>query len=255
VVPVFNDVIAYNLKSTIYSFSLNQKIEIPAVQLLTPEDEREFIINTTNEVRFSWQKNDEASNYNIILADNPRFKNPLINNTTSDLFLVWRVTSSELHEGGYYWQVTAVDSDGNRSKPSDIRMFSAKIPKTPITAPENLMPRAIYRIGPAVLRQSRSLRLSWNIVSGANAYILTMRRADNNTIIITTILYTNSWTIPNLATLGNGEFIWQIEGIKIDPQGLITERGNSASSRFIIDVPKPEKVEALPPSVPLYGRE
>ncbi|GHV20160.1 hypothetical protein FACS189494_03360 [Spirochaetia bacterium] len=363
VVPIFNSEAALNLQSAVYSFRLNRNTELPAVQLLTPEDESEIIIDTTDEIRFSWKKIDEASNYNILLADNPRFKNPLINNETSGLFSVWQLNAVRPHEGEYYWQVTAIDSEGARSNTGDIRQFSAKTlaslspprirllspadgaavpsyrsvqdapvlswaaetkaekirlilgtnpnpradaengkaildintqgrtllglpylkeglyywtieaetidgkdisPPSPfsfritpvnIAPAENLRPQSGYKIGPPQLREDRSLRLSWNVVSGANAYIFTLRRADNDAMLTTEILYRNTWTVSNLASLGNGRFNWQIEGIIIDAAGLITARGRPAMSNFVIDVPTPENAEIVPPNAPFYGRQ
>ena len=114
-----------------------------------------------------------------------------------------------------------------------------------LQAPVNRLPMEGHRIGIEQLRESNSIIFSWSAVSGANAYIFTLyQNTANGRRQIIRVPQGNhrSWTLENIATLGNGTFIWQVEAVNRSSAGTIESRGRIGENSFIIDVPPPGQV-------------
>ena len=76
---------------------------------------------------FSWRQDPESESYIIKIADNPELKNPLIDYNISENYftLKQKKDRKKIKEGRWYWSVTVQDSEGNISKPSEVRTFFA----------------------------------------------------------------------------------------------------------------------------------
>jgi hypothetical protein len=116
----------------------------------------------------------------------------------------------------------------------------------PLPAPLNRLPPAGHRIGIEQRKESNSIDFSWSAVTGANAYIFTIyeQTADGRRQIIRTPPENRrNWTLENIATLGNGTFIWQVEAVNSTPAGTVERRGRIAENYFVIEIPRSGTVE------------
>jgi hypothetical protein len=123
---------------------------------------------------------------------------------------------------------------------------------SPLPAVTERWPENNYRIGPARIRQSRSLTFRWKEVPGANAYIFTLREASGGNILSTETLEETSYTL-DLRRLDRGNFLWQVEAVRQNGES-IERRGTAAENRFTLDIPLPGNPR-LRETGPLYGTE
>jgi hypothetical protein len=121
-----------------------------------------------------------------------------------------------------------------------------------LPAVTNRWPENNYRIGPAQLRQSRSLTFRWKEAPGANGYIFTLMEAPGGNILFTETLAETSYTL-DLRRLDRGNFLWQVEAVR-QSSGVIEQRGIIAENRFTLDIPLPGNPQ-LRETGPLYGTE
>jgi len=124
----------------------------------------------------------------------------------------------------------------------------------PFPPPENRQPVNGYIIGIEELKTQRNIVFRWTAVQGANAYIFTLyeqsasgRRQINN-ITVTS----STWTLENINVLGRGTFVWQVEAVSRNTNGMVVRRGTIGENTFTIDVPLPNPVQMESPGV-LYG--
>jgi hypothetical protein len=103
--------------------------------------------------------------------------------------------------------------------------------------------------------ESESIDFSWSAVQGANAYILTLLGETENgrrQIIRRPPENSTRWTLDNLAALGRGRFVWQIEAVNRGSAGAVEQRGRIGEGSFVIDIPRPAQIEIEDPGT-LYG--
>jgi hypothetical protein len=160
---------------------------------------------------------------------------------------------NRLKEGTYYWTVEARSPDGliSSARPRQLRILPIPL----LAAPRNLQPSGGHRIGIEQLMESESIDFSWAAVQGANAYILTLFGENENgrrQIISRPPENVTRWTLDNLATLGRGNFSWQIEAVNRGSAGAVEQRGRIGEGSFTIDIPRPALVEIEDPGT-LYG--
>jgi hypothetical protein len=126
-------------------------------------------------------------------------------------------------------------------------------PRTPpplLPAVTELRPENTYRIGPAQIRQSRSLSFRWKEAPGANGYIFTLRETSGKNILSEGPLAETSYTL-DLRRIGRGNFVWQVEAVR-EHAGIIEQRGMTAENSFTVDIPLPSNPRPQDPG-PLYG--
>jgi hypothetical protein len=122
------------------------------------------------------------------------------------------------------------------------------VPVLPV--PLNRLPSTGQRIGFEQLNESGSIDFSWSEVSGANAYIFTLYQnasGGRRQIIRGQPRNHTRWTLENIAALGNGTFIWQVEAVNITTAGTIMQRGRIVENSFVIDIPRPGQVQMEDP--------
>jgi hypothetical protein len=116
----------------------------------------------------------------------------------------------------------------------------------PLPAPLNCQPPTRYRIGIEQLKESNSIVFTWSEVSGANAYIFTLYKDNDDgrrQIIRVPPGNRRNWVLENLEALGDGTFIWQVEAVNRGTADTIERRGRIAENSFIIDIPRSGMVE------------
>jgi hypothetical protein len=149
----------------------------------------------------------------------------------------------------------------------------------PLPAPLNRLPPGGHRFGTEQLEESNSIVFSWSAVPGADAYIFTLFQATTGSpasagspdstgspdsadgrwqIIRIPPGNRRDWTLENIAALGNGTFFWQVEAVNIGSSGTIERRGRIAENSFVIDIPRPGRVQVENPGtlydIPRSGR-
>jgi hypothetical protein len=116
--------------------------------------------------------------------------------------------------------------------------------------PLNCLPPQGYRIGIEQLKESNSIDFTWSAVQEANAYILTLYEdtaKGQRQIIRGQPGNLTRWTLENLAALGNGTFIWQVEAVNMGSDGTIVQRGKVITYSFVIDIPSSGQIQMQDP--------
>jgi hypothetical protein len=218
--------------------------------------------NVLPQLRFQWSPIAEAVSYILEASETPNFITPRLRTQTASAFLI----DSSLGPGTWYWRVMPVFPPVYQGKadfstasffriaqggPGDLAMVLPE-PAPLLPAPLNRLPAGGHRIGIEQLRESNSIVFTWSEVQGANAYIFTLYQVTEgnpNTsgsrrqIIRVPPGSRRSWTLENLATLGRGDFVWQVEAVNISSTGTIERRGRVGENSFIIDIPRPGPVQ------------
>jgi hypothetical protein len=219
--------------------------------------------NKLPQLRFQWSETAEASSYILEISETPDFINPRIRTQTASVFLF----DSSMGPGTWYWRVLPVfppvyEGHAAFSPASFFRIEQGTagdsalvLPVPPLPAPGNRLPPTGHRIGVEQLKESNRIVFSWSAVPGANAYIFTLfQDTDSGRRQIVRVPPGNrrNWTMENLAALGSGAFIWQVEAVKMDSTDTIEQKGRIAENSFVINIPLPGQVEMEDPGT-LYG--
>jgi hypothetical protein len=199
---------------------------------------------------FRWDGEGDIERSRFILSKN---RNPLQGRPEVEIVNPDRtIRLNRLGEGTYYWTVEARSPDGLVSSASPRQLRVLPIPLLP--APLNLRPTAGHRVGIEHLMESETIVFSWSAVRGANAYILTIHEVTDNgrRQIVSRTENSTGWTLDNLAALGRGSFSWRIEAVNRGNTGAIEQRGRIGEGAFVIDIPRPAKIDIEDPGI-LYG--
>ena len=116
--------IGLSYPSEIKSFSIRKKGNLPKPQALVPLNNG--IVNTevsSKGISFSWKYEDDAQEYTIRIADNPKLSSPKINQQTSENYFTFDPKKFNLADGKWFWSVSYVDNEGNHSADSETRIF------------------------------------------------------------------------------------------------------------------------------------
>jgi len=147
-----------------------------------------------------------------------------------------RASVGRLDPGVYYWTVTGRLDGLDISAKRRFRFSIDPIP--PLPAPELALPARDEIIGPARLREARSILFSWNPVEGANRYDLAIfAQGKSAPIFRQDNLETTSYSLKDLSVLDKGRFTWTVEARSYDEKGEIEQAGREALSSFTIDLP------------------
>ncbi|MDR1178199.1 MAG: hypothetical protein LBK64_05170, partial [Spirochaetaceae bacterium] len=106
------------------SFSISQSGSLRTPELLIPQDQGRVDVGQ-GDVYFSWLPETEARSYRILISADRNLTNPLIDETASDNFYVYRPGRNIIAPGQYYWAVSQIDIEGNNSSFSPARSFTA----------------------------------------------------------------------------------------------------------------------------------
>jgi hypothetical protein len=228
-------------------------------------------------ISFRWAEIAGALSYILEVSQTPDFINPMLRTQTASVFLV--DSNSSLGPGTWYWRVMPVFPPvyEGRASFSPASLFRIEqgggdlgmvlpapvlpvpvLPErateqpAPLPPPLNRQPSTGYRIGIEQLKESDSIVFSWSAVQGANAYIFTLfeQTASGRRLIISRPPESRrSWTLENLATLGRGTFVWQVEAVRVSSTGTIERRGSIVENSFVIDIPRSGLVEVEVPGI------
>jgi hypothetical protein len=156
----------------------------------------------------------------------------------------WEVILPGLAAGNYRWTVEGRTLEGDDISAVGSSEFRVA-PIPPLSAPGNLRPVRNTRIGRAEILNSRSLTLSWNAVSGANAYVVTIRTADQELFVQTPPQRALRYVIPDVIALGAGTVNWQVEALSLSDNNTVRRLGPPAQSSFVTTVRAPQSTELV----------
>ena len=229
---------------------------------------------------FSWARVNEAQSYILEISNSPEFSGEQIQRQSDITF--FSADNISLADGIWYWRVKPVfpsvyTGEGSFSNSSCFHIqkrnnvnaetnlqewLTEQMPYAAINetqnvremaiaaeralgTPRNLEPARGRRFTTSDLQTQRSINFSWQAVSGANAYLITIYRQSGNRrrqIFISQPLARAGFSLDNLSILDNGTFIWQVEAIKRRADGTIEQRGTAAESVFIMDIALPGRI-------------
>ena len=202
---------------------------------------------------FRWECDEEIASSRFVLSRNA---NPAQGRPEVERINPGRtVTVNGLTEGLWYWTVIAQSRDGRPITAAAPRQLRVQpIPLLP--APGNRRPESGYRIGAEELRQQRNIVFRWSAVEGATSYVLRIYMQTSQgrrQIFITEPTGQLNFTFDNLRLLENtGNYVWQVEALRRNSQGVIEQRGRPGENTFTLNVPRPGQVRTRDTGV-LYG--
>jgi hypothetical protein len=123
----------------------------------------------------------------------------------------------------------------------------------PLLPPGRLRPEDGYVLGTTQLRANRNITFRWDPVPGTTGYVFSLyRETDGLRQRIDTVeLQATDYVFNKLSLLERGGFVWTVEALRKGNDGTV-EQGNTAESRFIVDLPPLERYE-LPEIGNMYG--
>ena len=158
-----------------------------------------------------------------------------------------------LDEGIWYWIIRG-DTSELRGATSGDPSWVNVLPVPLLLPPIPLQP--INRvIGIEQLTRDRNITFRWSMVTGANAYIFSLfQDGDPPKLIITAPLQTTvSYVLENLSLLNEGNYLWQVEAVSLDRNGVIEQRGRTEQYPFTIEIPRSGDLETRRMGT-LYGQ-
>ena len=198
-----------------------------------------------------WSSQDNAYGVVFNLSQDARMRNIIYSRTGVPASFVL----PRLGEGNYYWSIKAMTAEGldiSSVSPSNFRVLA--IP--PLPAPENRLPLDGHTILPEHLRASRSVDFSWDAVTGANGYMLTIFQGSGRgrtTVLQTPVLSETGYTVEDIRLLGRGNFFWQAEALYVADEDFIEQRGQLRENRLNVNIPAPQQIKTKD-SGTLYGK-
>ena len=188
---------------------------------------------------FRWNFPEDVRRSRFVLSTNP---NPFRGRPAVERRNPGRtVNLNRLGEGVWYWSVEVETLDGYTitGTPNQLRVLP--IPLLP--AARNRLPSSGHNVDAEELRKQRRIVFSWSTVDEANAYILTILQETDNgrrRILRTNPMNQTSWILNDLSILDNGTFVWQVEAVSRNRDGMIEQRGQIGENTFHVNVPIPQ---------------
>ena len=199
-------------------------IKSPAPMLLSPDSEMEFFYRRKNPtVRFIWTESPNASSYRLMVADNPKMKNPAVNQTVSSLSAV--ITT--LPEGKWWWKVDPFYSVNRTGFVENVKTQCFHISKKgKLSSPVLLVPGDDSSID--IESDGNKILFSWKNDPECISYKLRISENED----FTSSVYEGSFTENfgqldlNDTMLHEGRYWWSV--IAVDSEGNMSSENNSA---------------------------
>ncbi|MBQ9630222.1 MAG: hypothetical protein IJR49_01380, partial [Treponema sp.] len=222
---------------------LNVVSSFPKVDFVSPLSENPTVVKTKNPYTFRWKEISGADYYNIAIYDqngqdslfmgtglsSPEFAVNFQNTELGEYRVIVqsyaRETTSSTRLQGLHSSLSfrLVNPQVERPKAEPLPLFAS---------PLNLQTdEKVYNADS--LRQKPSITFSWNAVSGANAYVLSIRNAQGGQVFTRTTSAT-SYELKDLTVLSKGKFTWTVKAVT-RRAGSITRNGREARSDFSVD--------------------
>jgi hypothetical protein len=109
-----------------------------------------------------------------------------------------------------------------------------------LEAPWRLTPAKGHKIEVSDLRVNRYIEFSWQAVNEANAYIFTILTDNDVQVFRTGPLNNTNVKYTDLERLDyQKSYIWNVEAVYVNSEGIIERHGRPADSSFTLDIPAP----------------
>ena len=158
-----------------------------------------------------------------------------------------------LGDGIWYWIIRGDTSELRGATPGEPFWFNV-LPIPSLSAPMPIQPldRAI---GIEQLTRDRNITFRWGRVDEANAYIFSLyHNGDPPRLIVSgSPQTTNSYVLEDLSLLNEGEYLWQVEAVFLNVNGVIEQRGRTDQNAFSIEIQRSDSLRTQSQGT-LYGQ-
>ncbi|MDR2618739.1 MAG: hypothetical protein LBC62_07705, partial [Treponema sp.] len=164
------------------------------------------------------------------------------------------ITFPALTEGIWHWTIQGDTADGRGVSSGNPFWFSVlAIP--PLPQPRRFEPENDAVITLAQLTRDRSISFNWEAVEGANAYIFSLfGDGDPPKPLITGPADPGtSFILEDLTLLDQDSYLWQVEAVYRNQNGVIEQRGIIEQHPFVIDVARSNTLQTHSQG-PMYGQ-
>jgi hypothetical protein len=225
-----------------------------AITLESPKKDANILgldaLRTPPEAR--WTSDEPLQNIRLIIS---RTLDPV----SDPMAIVERARSADsavfpaLSEGTWYWTVRADTMDNRGVGPGTPFWFNV-LPIPPLLAPEQPAPADEEVITLAQLTRDKNLTFRWNEVEGANAYIFSLSGGDPPRLLITGLVENRtSFVLEDLTLLDQDIYLWQVEAVYQNRNGILEQRGIIEQHPFSIDVQRSTNLQTRSQGK-LYGQ-
>lgn len=202
---------------------------------------------------FRWSTTENIGKSRFVLS---RRSNPAQGRAEVEIMNPGRsVDVGKIGEGVWYWTVEAQTPQGQLVVAQTPRQLIVQ-PVSLLPAPVNLQPPRGYSVGEQEIRQSREILFNWSAVRDANAYILTINMetpSGPRQVFQADVESGTSYTFKNFGLLDyEAVYVWQVEAVHFNSQGILEQRGHPGESSFVTNIPRPGRVTTEDTGV-LYG--
>lgn len=164
------------------------------------------------------------------------------------------VSLNRLTEGRYRWSISATGANGINLDSSSEAFVITPVPLLPqalLSEPEkNLKMDSVY------LKKHRNISFKWKKVAGATDYDFAVYQVKKDgtykKVYSQNGVKQSEVRIKDLSIFDVGTFEWRVTAYSHAKDGFEEQKGNTASSRFIIDFGLPSKVKTEDPGT-MYG--
>ena len=159
-----------------------------------------------------------------------------------------------LSDGLWYWMIRGDTQDLRGATPGNPFWFNV-LPVTLLPAPRSIEPVSGAVIGIEQLTRDRSIRFRWTMVDDANAYIFSIFQDGDPPKLLFSAppQITFNHLFDNLALLNEGNYLWQVEAVSRNSNGVIEQRGTTIQTPFTIEIQRSDSLQTLNQGV-LYGQ-
>ena len=154
------------------------------------------------------------------------------------------VSFPPLSDGIWYWIIRGDTSTGRGATPGNSFWFTV-LPIPLLPSPLISLPENGSIIDLVQLTRDRNIVFRWDEVEGANAYIMSLYQDSNppSLVLATAPETILSYTLDNLSLLNQGDYLWQVEAVYRNRNGVIEQRGIIEQHRFTIDIQRSNNLQ------------
>lgn len=163
-----------------------------------------------------------------------------------------------LYEGTYYWTVQAMTLDDLDISALETRKITiTEIPKLP--APNLNSPTSKNVFNKDYFKSNRSIKFSWQSVSGADRYVLRIKRKNGSEIFSVELdSKKTEYELKDLTKLEKGKLIWSVEAQNFwydeeEKKNVVFQHGKEKEETLNIDLPSIKQPKVEETGI-MYGR-
>src|SRR5574344_3130850 len=193
-------------------------------------------------VRFIWSESPYATSYNLIVADNPSFSNPKVDERSS----LTSCIISTLGEGSYYWKVIpyyTINKTGlAQNASSQTGKFTVQ-QRGELSSPVPVLPSVNGLVNTE--EDAKAMRFSWRMEPEAVSYTLRIASSENlSSPIVDVKTDDNCYTLnPAVTHLSDGKWYWSVT--QTDHEGNVSPASAPRMFYAMKGTPEQHTIEPL----------